>query len=116
MKENILLEKSKEFAITILNLCDSIKNCNTVINQISRSGTSIGANVCEAQYAQSRADFIAKLRIALKECIETEYWLELLYKTNRIDEILFKTIRNDAGVIRKLIIKSCQTTKTNIDK
>ena len=114
MKENLLLEKSKEFAIIILNLCDNIKNCNTIINQMSRSGTSIGANICEAQYAQSRADFISKLRIALKECIETEYWLELLYKTNRINEITFKSIRNDAGVIRKMLISSCHTTKTNL--
>ena len=113
MKENLLLEKSKEFAIKIINLCDSIKNCSTITNQLSRSGTSIGANIHEAQYAHGKADFIAKLEIALKECSETEYWLELLYKTNRITEPTYKNLRNEAGAIRRILIKSCTTAKEN---
>ena len=113
MKDNMLLEKSKEFAIEIINLCDSIKNCSTITNQLSRSGTSIGANIHEAQYAHGKADFVAKLEIALKECSETEYWLELLEKTKRINEEIFKDLKNRAGSIRRILIKSCTTAKYN---
>ncbi len=113
MKDNILLEKSKEFAIEIINLCDNIKNCSIITNQLSRSGTSIGANIHEAQYAHGKADFIAKLEIALKECSETEYWLELLVKTQKINEKVFKDLKNDAGSIRRILIKSCTTAKDN---
>lgn len=113
MKDNILLEKSKEFAIDIITLCDSIKNCSTITNQLSRCGTSIGANIHEAQYAHGKADFVAKLEIALKECSETEYWLELLVKTKRINEEIFKDLKNKAGSIRRILIKSCTTAKDN---
>ena len=78
MKENILVEKSKKFAINIINLCDDIKGSASIINQLIRCGTSIGANIHEAQYAHGKNDFIAKLEISLKECNETEYWLNLL--------------------------------------
>ncbi len=112
MRENILLEKSKQFAISIINLCDNIKKCSTIVNQLSRCGTSIGANIHEAQYAHSKADFVAKLEIALKECSETEYWIELLYQTNIINDTTYKSIKNDAGAIRRVLIKSCTTAKT----
>jgi len=112
MKENILLEKSKQFAIDIINLCENIKNCSTITNQLIRCGTSIGANIHEAQYAQSKADFIAKLEISLKECNESEYWLEILFKTNKINNVLYNKMKNNAGTIRKILIKSCITAKT----
>ena len=116
MRKNVLIEISKEFAVKIINLCDSLKNCYTISNQLSRSGTSIGANIHEAQYAHGKADFISKLEIALKECSETEYWLEILYKTGKIDESNFKTLKNDAGTIRKILIKSCTTAKSSKQK
>ena len=88
MKENKLAELSMEFAVDIINLVRQLKeNRESIIsNQIGRSGTSIGANIHEAQYAQGKKDFISKLEIALKEASETGYWLELLHRTNYIDE------------------------------
>ena len=79
MAENKLADMSTEFAVRILKLTGTIKGHYSLSNQMERSGTSIGANIREAKYAHSRPDFIAKLQIALKECYETEYWLELLY-------------------------------------
>lgn len=84
MKNNLLLEKSKDFAIDIINLCENVKWASNIMNQLVRSGTSIGANIYEAQYAHSKNDFIAKLEISLKECSETEYWLMLLYETKKM--------------------------------
>lgn len=113
MKENILIEKSKKFAIDIINLCDEIKGSASIINQLLRSGTSIGANIHEAQYAYGKNDFVAKLEISLKECNETEYWLELLFETNKINEITYKDLKQKAGSIRRLLIASCKTAKEN---
>lgn len=86
MSESKLKTQSMDFAVSIINLTKSLKEKkeSTISNQICRSGTSIGANIHEAQYAHSKADFIAKLQIALKEENETGYWLELLYKTDYI--------------------------------
>ncbi len=112
MKENPLLDSSKRFAIDIVNLCNAIKAKSVLINQILRSGTSIGANIHEAQYAHSRNDFIAKLEIALKECYETEFWLELLMQTKFLDEETFKELLQKAGSIRRLLISSCITAKS----
>ena len=87
MSESIIRIKSKEFAKNIIFLCRKLNYNHTefaLINQLLRAGTSIGANVYEAQYAQSTKDFISKLEIALKECNETAYWLELLFETNRM--------------------------------
>ncbi|MBQ1991575.1 MAG: four helix bundle protein, partial [Clostridia bacterium] len=94
MKKNKLAELSLEFSVDIINLVKYLKsNRESIIsNQIGRSGTSIGANIYEAQYAQSKKDFISKLEIALKEASETGYWLELLYRTNYIDEQLYKSL------------------------
>lgn len=113
MKENLLIEKSKKFAIDIINLCDEIKGSASIINQILRSGTSIGANIHEAQYAHGKNDFVAKLEISLKECNETEYWLELLFETNKINEMTYKDLKQKAGSIRRLLIASCKTAKEN---
>ena len=102
-----------DFSISVVNLCDTIKGKSAIINQFLRSGTSIGANIHEANYASSRADFIVKMQIALKECYETEYWLELFVKASIITEELFKKLKNDCGKIRKLLIASINTAKSN---
>ena len=102
-----------EFSVKIVNLCDSIKGKSALTNQIIRSGTSIGANIHEANYAHSRADFISKMQIALKECYETEYWLKLFVKTKIIDDKTYVKLRNDCGKIRKLLISSINTAKSN---
>ena len=116
MKENKLSNLSKEFAIDIINLVNELKdNRETLIsNQIGRCGTSIGANIREAQYAQSKKDFISKFEIALKEANETGYWLELLHKTNYIDENTFKNLSTKCASIRVLLIASCKTAKENL--
>ena len=82
MAENNLADMSTEFAVKILNVTDGIKGHCSLANQPERSGTSIGANIREARYAHSKADFVAKLQIALKECYETEYWIESAQKAN----------------------------------
>ena len=84
---------------------------SVLTNQLLRSGTSIGANIHEAQYAQGTADFISKLEIALKECFESEYWLELLFETGYLEENQYKKLNNDCGAIRKMLISSCKTLK-----
>ena len=83
-----------------------------LINQLLRSATSIGANLHEAQYAQSKNDFISKLEIAQKECYETEYWLELLFATNCVPEDKYKSLQNDCGAIRRMLIASLKTIKS----
>ena len=112
--ENILLTNSKNLAIQIIKLFDNSQYYNTLNSQILRSGTSIGANIREAQYAQSKADFINKFEIALKECYETEYWLELFYESKKINEMNFYELRNLAGSIRKLLITSIKSAKNSI--
>ncbi len=116
MAENKLADMSTEFAIRILKLTENIKGHYSLSNQLERSGTSIGANIREAKYAHSRADFIAKLQIALKECYETEYWIEISQKTNLISEESAKNILHDCGSIRRLLITSINTAKKNIDQ
>lgn len=85
---------------------------SVLINQILRSGTSIGANIHEAQYAQGTKDFISKLEIAQKECYETEYWIELLYETDCISEGEYKKLQNECGAIRRMLIASLKTVKS----
>ena len=82
MKENKLVDLSMELAVSIIKFCETIKGHYSLVNQLERSTTSIGANIREANYAHGKADFIAKLQIALKECFETEYWLELFINAN----------------------------------
>ena len=116
MKENKLVELSMDFSVDIINLVKFLKsNHETIIsNQIGRSGTSIGANIHEAQYAQGTKDFISKFEIALKEASETGYWLELLHKTNYIDDVQFKTLSDKCTSIRVMLIASCRTAKEKI--
>lgn len=115
MSQSKLTTLSKDFAVSIINLVKTLKEKRESIisNQIGRSGTSIGANIFEAQYAHSRADFIAKLQIALKEANETGYWLELLYKTDYITESEYKSLNNTCASIRVMLISSINTAKKN---
>lgn len=118
MSESKLRELSMEFSVDIINLIKFLKlNHETIIsNQIGRSGTSIGANIHEARYAQGRKDFISKLEIALKEASETGYWLELLYKTNSIDLEQYKNLSDKCATLRVMLVSSCKTAKAGIDK
>ena len=113
MTNNIIVDLSMEFSISIVNLCDNIKGKSAIVNQLLRSGTSIGANIHEANYASSKADFVAKMQIALKECHETEYWLKLFVKTNIINESIYTKLSNDSGKIRRILISSINTAKAN---
>lgn len=116
MPENKLKDLSTDFAVDIINLVKELKGQRESIisNQIGRSGTSIGANIREAQYAQSKADFIAKLQIALKEANETGYWLELLIRTGYINDAQYKTPDSKCATLRVLLISSVNTAKKNI--
>ena len=114
MAENKLADMSTEFAIQILKLTDDIKGHYSLSNQLERSGTSIGANIREAKYAHSRPDFIAKLQISLKECYETEYWIEIAQKADIISDEITKTALPDCGSIRRMLISSINTAKENI--
>ena len=111
MGDNKLADLSTEFAVQILKLTDSIKGHYSLANQLERSGTSIGANIREAKYAHGKADFIAKLQIALKECYETEYWIEIAQKANIVSEESVKTLLHDCGAIRRMLISSINTSK-----
>ena len=114
MSESKLRDMSLDFAVEIINLVKDLKlkKENIISNQIGRSGTSIGANIREAQYAHGKADFVSKLQIALKEANETGYWLELLYKTNYIDEITYKNLDSACTSIRVMLISSVNTVKS----
>lgn len=116
MKENKLAELSMQFAVDIIQLVKYLKTSKETIisNQIGKSGTSIGANIHEAQYAQGKKDFISKLEIALKEASETGYWLELLYRTKYINEQTFKDLSSKCATIRVILIASCKTAKENL--
>ena len=115
MKENKLADLSMAFSVEIINLVKDlkVKHESIISNQIGRSGTSIGANIREAQYAQGKKDFISKLEIALKEANETGYWLELLYKTDYLDEQTYKTLDAACDSIRVMLIASINTSKEN---
>ena len=113
MRNDELSIQSMDFAVQIINLVKDLKSKHeTVIsNQIGRSGTSIGANIREVQYAHGKPDFISKLQIALKEANETGYWLELLYKTDYIDEQTYKSLDSACTSIRVMLISSIYTSK-----
>ena len=111
--KNILREDSINFAIMISDICENITGVLIYKNQLIRSSSSIGANIHEAKYAQSRADFINKLEIALKESSETEYWLELLYRKKKLSEAQYKETKNHVGSIRRRLIASITTAKNN---
>ena len=111
MSDNILVDLSIQFAVKIVNLTDEIQGKSVLKNQILKSGTSIGANIHEANYAQSKADFVSKMQIALKECYESEYWIELFVKTNIISDERYAELKNDCGKIRRILISTINTTK-----
>lgn len=114
MTESPLMSKSKAFALNVIKACKALKTAkceSALINQFLRSGTSIGANIREAFYAQSKADFIAKLQISLKECSETEYWIELLLESGYYDD---KSLLDECTEIKRILISSINTAKKNM--
>ena len=113
MSDNKLLDLSFEFAVAIVDLVDSVSTPKSsyMTEQLARAGTSIGANIHEAQYAQSKKDFVSKLEIALKESNEASYWLKLMYTTKRIDIQSYQQAERLCGNIRRLLIASCKTAK-----
>ena len=114
MKESELRTRAKTLALHVIAVCDDIeprKGRGVLVNQIVRSVTSVGANILEANYASSKADFINKFHIALKECAETEYWIEMLVGCNAINEACGKTLLQECGVIRRMLAKSITTAK-----
>ena len=115
MSENKLLNLSFEFAVAVVNLVDGVTapKSSYMSDQLARAGTSVGANIHEAQYAQSKKDFVAKLEIALKEANETSYWLKLMHETGRIDDGKYQNTERICGNIRRLLIASCRTAKGN---
>ena len=113
MTESKLRDLSTDFAVKVIKLCEKIKGHYALVNQLERSSTSIGANIREANYAHGKNDFISKLQIALKECYETEYWIELFVKADILDREDAKDLYNQCGTIRKLLISSINTAKKN---
>lgn len=119
MKEDILVIKSKSFAIKIVNLYKKLSNENKeyiLSKQLLRSGTSIGANIREAGFAQSQGDFISKLSIALKETNESLYWIEILHDTEFIDGLTSKELHCEAMEILRILQASIITAKSNKDR
>ncbi len=118
MSESKLRDISLDFSVKIIHLVKDLKaKHETVIsNQIGRAGTSIGANIYEANYAQGKKDFISKLEIALKEASETGYWLELLHRTNYIDDTLYQSLNEQCTSIRVMLVASCKTAKKNMNE
>ena len=117
MKDSELRSRAKALALHIIAICDKIdtrKGRGVLVNQIIRSATSIGANVHEANYASSKADFINKFHIALKECVETEYWIEMLVGSKCITEETAKELLQECGVIRRMLVKSINTAKQSV--
>ena len=113
MAESKLRDFSMDFSVKVIKLCDNIKGHHSLVNQLERSATSIGANIHEANYAHGKADFVAKLQISLKECYETEYWIELFVKSDLIERETAKELYNQCGIIRRILITSINTAKEN---
>ena len=114
MADSILRDKAKDFAKNIVFLCRILKQNGiegSLINQLLRCGTSVGANIHEAKYAQGTKDFISKLEIALKECNESEYWLELLYETGGISHAEFEKFKKACIELRRMLVSSVTTLK-----
>lgn len=114
MRENKLADLSMDLAVKVMKLCDGIKGHYSVVNQLERSATSIGANIREANYAHGKADFIAKLQIALKESYETEYWMELFVRSELIDQETMRPLYQQCGTIRRILVTSINTAKGNV--
>ena len=113
MSKNYLLIYSEQLATDIELLCQNIKAPSNTVFQIRKSSSSVYANIREANYGQSRADMLSKFEISLKECSETEGWLQLLFNTNIIDGDTHKRYRNLCGRVRRMLISSCKTLKEN---
>ena len=116
MDDNPLVTLSKSFAVNIINVCDSMRTrgkATAIINQLLRSGTSIGANIHEANYASSKADFINKFQIALKECYETDYWLGVFCEADMLTLEEYDRAFSQCSKLRKLLIASITTAKKN---
>jgi len=116
VSENIIVDKSFDFAVRIVNLNKYLNNEQkeyVLSKQLLRSGTSIGANVSEAERAQSKADFISKMSIALKEANETNYWLKLLYKTDYLNKSQYDSINTDINELISILIAICKTSNSN---
>lgn len=111
MQNKTIKELAVELTVEATTMCDDIRGRSVFVNQLLRSCSSIGANAHEAKYAQSKADFISKMEISLKECYETEYWFEIFFKVNAIDEITYKTLTNKCGTIRRKLIAAVTTAK-----
>ena len=114
MAESKLRNLSIDFSVKTIKLCGAIKGHYSLTNQLERSATSIGANIHEANYAQRKNDFMSKLQIALKECYETEYWLEIFVKSEVLEQEKVKERYNECGTIRKMLISSINTAKSNL--
>ncbi|MBR6776467.1 MAG: four helix bundle protein [Clostridia bacterium] len=118
MKDSELRTRAKNFALRVIAVCDEIdtrKGRGVLVNQIVRGATSIGANIHEANYAASRADFINKFHIAAKECVEVEYWIEMLTGCNAITEDISRELLQECGVIHRMLAKSLNTAKGKSD-
>ena len=113
MSDKTIKELAVELTVELTMLCDGIKGRSVFVNQLLRCCSSVGANAHEAKYAQSKADFVSKLEIALKECYETEYWLELMQKAELLSLDISKGVLHDCGVIRRMLIASINTAKGN---
>lgn len=113
MAESKLRNLSTDFAVDVIRMCENIKGHYSLVNQLERSATSIGANIHEANYAHGKADFISKLQIALKECYETEYWLELFVKSEILNREIATQLYSRCGTIRRILIASINTAKEN---
>mgnify|MGYP003291748145 FL=1 len=111
MAKNYLLTYAEQLATDVELLCQNIKAPSNTLFQIRKSSSSVYANIREANYGQSKADMLSKFEIALKECSETEGWLQLLFNTQIINEATFKSHRNLCGQIRRMLIASCKTLK-----
>lgn len=114
MKENTLIILSKQFAVDIINLCSALKErkkSTVLLNQLLRCGTSIGANIHEGNYASSKADFINKFKIALKECYESDYWLDIFKDAGIISVDEYTTLHNKCSKIRILLVTSINTAQ-----
>ena len=116
MSESKLRDISMDFSVKTVKLCEKIKGHYSLVHQLERSATSIGANIHEANYAHGKPDFIAKLQIALKECYETEYWLELFVKSVILSRETVVELYNQCGTIRRILISSINTAKESLNK
>ena len=115
-KKDELRETAICFALSVSDACENIKGCRSYADQLIRCSSSIGANLFEAKYAQSRADFVHKLEIALKECSETEYWFELLHRKGKLSDELFAELNRVRGTIQRRLIASITTAKRTAER